>query len=107
MRIAEGLTTVVPDWFVKTNASTSVPVRLSNTRIKFRSATLRGEKAVGTNNTGTVRIGWSGVDGEQTIPISAGEEIGLEAGSGEALDFYDIWLDCATANDGVVVADYS
>ena len=101
--IADGMTTVIPAQYVRTNASTTVPVRLSATRKKIRCATLIGNNAYQTANTGTVNVGWSSANGEQSVAIASGTVYVLKSEPGEALDLFDVWLDVANASDGLVV----
>ena len=101
--IADSLTKIIPTVLLVTNASTGAPKRLSDTPRKFRSATFIGNNARQTANTGTVYIGWSSVNGEPCVAITTGQIITIEPDPGEAFDLYDMWLDVATASDGVVV----
>jgi len=89
--------------FVTLNSSTTVPVRLTSTSKKFIKAWITGNKAGQTSNTGTVYIGAASSNGNQSIAIATGTRVEIEPPSGRHLDFYDIWLDVANANDGVAV----
>ena len=88
---------------VKTNASTSVPVQLKSSFTPVRSCTVIGNKAMQTVNVGTVYLGWSSVDGQQPIAVASGEQKLLQSDNGEAFDLAAIYLDVATANDGIIL----
>ena len=89
--------------FVRLNSSTTVPVRLTNGSVKFTRAWITGNKAAQTANTGTVYIGAASGDGNQSIGIATGARMELFAPPGFHLDFFNIWLDVANANDGVAI----
>jgi len=84
------------------NPSTSVPVRLNGASATFRKAWVMGKKDYQTNNTGTVHIGSLSSDGGPSYTITTGTVVEIEAPPGFHLDFYDFWLDVATASDGVI-----
>jgi len=100
--LADGLSG--PREVTKTNASATVPVRLTATKGQhlFRRATFYGRLDARTNNTGTVWLGWNPTNDTQTVAVSSGASVVMEAPPGSWLDLYDIYLDVATTNDGVV-----
>jgi len=101
--LADGLLRV--NELTKTNASATVPVRLSAVRGAnfFKSATFYGKLHPRTNNTGTVYLGTNSTNDTQAISIAAGEYVVITAPENSYFDLYDFYLDVATTNDGVVV----
>lgn len=89
--------------FVKTNASATVPVQLSSSSLKFRSATIYGLRDYQTTNTSTVYIGTSSTNGQQFIIVPVTNAVVIQPPAGFYYDFTNLWLDVVTANDGVVV----
>ncbi len=88
---------------IQTNASATVPVRISSNHWHAASFTIIGNKAARTANTGTVYIGPTSDNDTQPIPITTGQIFTLVAPPGQYIDLYDYWLDVVTVGDGVVV----
>ena len=84
-------------------AATGTPVQLNVTTLPFIKAIFVGVKGPRTNNTGTVYLGIGGSNDSQFIPIAAGTLLSLEAPQPQYFDFSHLWLDAATAGDGVLV----
>lgn len=103
LAVADGLLQVQE--LTKTNASASVPVRVSAVRGMnvFKTATFYGKLHARTNNTGTVYLGTNSTNDTQAISIAAGEYVVITAPPNSYFDLYDFYLDVATTNDGVVV----
>lgn len=100
--LADGL--VGPRELTKTNADPSTPVRLQAARgAFFKRATVYGKLHARTNNTDTVYLGWNSTNDTQTVAITAGSNVVLEAPPNSYFDLYDIFLDVTSTNDGVVV----
>lgn len=88
----------------KTNSDTAVPVRLVPTRGQYyRSATIYGKNSARVNNTSTVYLGTSSANNTQPIEVTAGGVVVISAPVNSFYDLYDLYLDVATAGDGVVV----
>lgn len=87
----------------QTNSSTTVPVRLASASVFFRKAWIYGNKAAQTANTGTVFLGNLSANASQPMAIATGVEKIIEAPPGAYMDFYEFYLDVATANDGVSI----
>ncbi len=91
--------------FVKLNSDTSTPVAFTNTVIKVTRLTLIGRKDNRTDNTGTVWVGMSTADDTQFIKIAAGESVSINIPDSpqRSIDLSQMYLDVATANDGILV----
>lgn len=95
---------VVSRQYVITNSSTTVPVRIAPRAGTYAtSITVIGNKDWQTTNTGTVYIGPSSTNGQQSIAITTGQIVTLSFTPSQWVDLYDWYLDPVTANDGVVV----
>ncbi len=88
---------------IKTNSSTSVPVRIAPLGTYASKVTFIGNNAARTANTGTVYVGPTSTNDTQTLAITTGQTMTIECAPGEWIDLYEWYLDPATANDGVVV----
>lgn len=88
---------------VKTVASAGTPEKISDTAIWFKRATLAGNKAARTPNTGTVYYGSSAANDTQTGEILPADVVQIIAPEGERRNLADYWIDVVTAGDGVVV----
>lgn len=87
-----------------TVSDTGVPGRIGSARGSyFQRATFYGKLHARTNNTGSVYIGVNSTNNTQTIEVVSGGMVTIEAPAGSFYDLYDLYLDVATANDGVVV----
>lgn len=69
----------------------------------FRRATFLGNKAARTGNTGTIYLGLESTNDTQVLTVATGAERTIEAVTGARLNLADLWLDVATAADGVVI----
>lgn len=69
----------------------------------FRRATVIGNKAIRTANSGTVYLGLSSTNDTQGIVITTGAERTIEAALGTRLNLADFWLDVVSINDGVLI----
>jgi hypothetical protein len=87
---------------VKTVAATATPERLVAESTLVDSVELFARKAAGTANTGNIWIGPASADGAQLRIMAAGDSITYSAPPGKKIDLYDIYIDVATAGDGVV-----
>lgn len=96
-------TLVTPAQIVKTVAATATPEAIAADGTFFRRATIIGNKAARTLNTGDVYIGPSSADGSQPFVIGPGESITLDAFPGTKQDLNDWYVDVLNAGDGVVV----
>lgn len=89
--------------FVTLNSATGTPVALTNAYILATKITFIGNKDNRTANTGTVWIGSLSADNTQPIPIASGTSVSVSIPQGSALNLSQLYLDVATANDGVLV----
>lgn len=88
----------------KTVADPDVPERITATRgTYFRHATFMGKKGARTNNTSAAYIGPQSENGAQALLVAAGGEVSISAPIGCKFDLYDLYLDVATAGDGVQI----
>ena len=87
---------------VKTVAATGTPERLVAESTLVDSVELFARKAAGTANTGNIWIGPASADGAQLRIMAAGDSITYSAPPGKKIDLYNIYIDVATAGDGVV-----
>lgn len=96
---------VSPSQVAKSVAATGTPERIvgSQDQNLFRRAWVGGFSSAQTANTGSVYLGTTATDGEQPLEIKTGEWKELKAPEGAKLDLYDLYVDVANANDGVVV----
>jgi len=103
LAVADGLLTLQE--LTKTNADTSVPVRLVTVRGQspFKSATFYGKKSARVNNTSSVWLGVNSTNQTQLIEVPAGGAVVMSAPVNSFMDLYDLYLDVETANDGVTV----
>jgi hypothetical protein len=69
----------------------------------FRRATIIGNNAIRTANTGTVYLGLSSTNDTQGIVITTAAERTIEAVQGARLNLADLWLDVVSINDGVLI----
>ena len=88
---------------IKTNSSTSVPVRLAPLGTHASKVTFIGNNAARTANTGTVYVGPTSTNDTQVLAITTGQVMTIECAPGEWIDLYEWYLDPVTANDGVVI----
>ncbi len=72
-------------------------------QLPYRVARFIGNKAARTANTGTVYLGLDSTNDAQPLAITTGATVVLEAATGCKLDLSDLWLDVATAADGVLI----
>jgi hypothetical protein len=87
---------------IKTVAATGTPEALVSTPRTVQSVELVPQKAQGTANTGTVYIGWQSGNGLQYRPIAPTDQpFAITAPFGSKLDLSQIYIDAATAGDGV------
>ena len=89
--------------YQKTNADTGVPVRISSTNLYFKTATIYGKKSARVNNTGNVWIGMASTNDTQFVLITPGSSVTITDAQEFVHDFKDIYLDVATADDGVMI----
>jgi hypothetical protein len=87
---------------VKTVAATATPERLVASSTLVDSVELFARKAAGTANTGNIFIGPASADGAQLRIMAPGDSITYSAPAGKKIDLYNIYVDVATAGDGVV-----
>lgn len=94
---------VVPKQFAVVNASTTVPVQLTNNvQIMCNTFTIVGKVAAqGANNAATLYIGTSSTDGANGYAIDAGTTHVFTAPRGQAYRLSDFYIDVGSANDGV------
>jgi hypothetical protein len=85
----------------KTVAATGTPERLAAATTLCTSVVLQGYKAQGTINTGNVYVGQGSADAAQQILLAAGASLSITAPPGKFIDLNLIYLDVATAADGV------
>lgn len=97
-----GTTAATPYQAAKTVALTTVPEAVAAATRLVDSVVLYGQKARATNNTSTCYVGFTNVDGEQLLPITAGSYISLSAPPGKKIDLAGIYVDVGTNGDGVV-----
>lgn len=71
--------------------------------VYYRRADFLGNKSWQTVNTGDIYLGVSSTNAEQPVLVSSGGSAYEEAAPGAKLGLHDLYLDVATANDGVVV----
>lgn len=95
--------TVTIGQFVTLNSSTSSPVALTNTVIRATRVTFIGKKDNRTANTGTVYIGATSTNDQQPIEVASGATVSLNLPANTVIDLSKLYLDVATANDGVLV----
>jgi hypothetical protein len=85
----------------KTVALTTVPEKLVATPTYVQSVELVAQKAQASANAGIIYIGWTAGDGTQDRPMAAGDKWSITADQGQKLDLSQIYIDPATAGDGV------
>lgn len=100
-----------PEWsppgseqLIKTVAAAGTPEKISATSIRVRQATLIGNKAARTANTGTVYVGPGATDDTQIYSIASGE-VGavLQSPDGGLIDLSQWYVDAENNGDGVSV----
>lgn len=91
----------------KTVAATGTPERLAAASTLVDSVLLEGKLSRTTNNTGIVYLGFSGTNDSQLLAISPGGQLSLSAPTGKKLDLNLIYVDVATAADGVTYTAFS
>ncbi len=89
--------------WVRVNTDTSTPVTLTNVVVQARRLTLVGKKDNRTANTGTVWVGMLATDNTQPIEIPSGLAVGILIPENTKIDLSKIYLDVATASDGVLI----
>lgn len=91
--------------FAVINTSTTVPKQLTNSVVLAKRITFIGKSThQGSGNAGTVWIGTSSVDGANCYDITSGTVHYFDPPfSGGYIDLSTIYVDVATANDGLVV----
>lgn len=96
---------IVPRQFSLVNASTTVPVQLTNnTALMCNSFTIVGKSsAQGAVNAGSVFIGTSGTDGANCYEITSGTYHVFTAPRGQSFRLSDFYIDVTVANDGVCI----
>lgn len=85
----------------KVVAATGVPERLSLVPIFVSSIEFVAQKAQGSANTGNIWIGIVGTDGTPKRLMATGTTFTMSAPKDEKINLMDIWIDVATAGDGV------
>jgi len=90
-----------------TNTSTSSTIQLTTSNFTFTSATITGFRRPQETNTTAVSIGFgNSTNGTQGLVINPGSFVTISCGPARGGSLYymsNIWLDVATANDGVLV----
>ena len=89
-----------------TSSSTTIPVQLSPSPLRFQSATFVGVASFdaygrGVANTSTAHLGLT--RNRIALEVKAGKDISVSAPPGEFYDLRDFWFLPQTANDGVCV----
>jgi hypothetical protein len=94
---------IVPRQFSLVNASTTVPVQLTNNpAIMCNTFTIVGKvSAQGANNAATLYIGTSSTDGANGYAIASGETHVFVAPRGQSYRLSDFYIDVGSASDGV------
>lgn len=69
----------------------------------YHQAIVYGQNAVRTNNTGDVYTGPTSTNGEQPNTFAPGDEKVFDTVAGEKRGLHNLYLDVATANDGLVI----
>jgi hypothetical protein len=87
---------------VKTVAATATPERLVAASTLVDSVEIMARKARGTANTGDVWFGPQSANDAQLRRLTPGDSVTLSAPPGKKIDLYDIFIDVATAGDGVI-----
>ncbi len=85
----------------KTVAATGTPELMKATTGLVSSVVIQGYKAQGTLNTGNVYIGSVVTDATDPIAIVPGGSITIDAPPGKFIDLNTLYIDVATAADGV------
>jgi hypothetical protein len=85
----------------KTVAATATPELMSSSSVKVSSVLIQGYKAQGTLNTGNVYIGSVVTDATDPIAIVPGGSLIIDAPPGKYIDLNTLYIDVATAADGV------
>lgn len=94
---------VLPASFFKTVAAAATPERASATRILCSGFQITGMKDRTTANTGTIWFGWTSANDTQLEPVLSGESRSLTAPLGALFDLSQLYIDVATAADGVLI----
>lgn len=84
------------------NGSTTVPIRVTSNTNTFKKAIIIGKKGSRTNNTGTIYLGLEEGNDTQPLEIAAGGVLTIEAPESQHYDWQTIYLDVATAGDGII-----
>lgn len=102
---AQAQNAVKPQQFAVVNASTTVPVQLTNnTQITANTITVIGKaSAQGSANVGSVYIGTSSADGANSFEILSGQIYNFTAPRGQSFRLSDFYIDVTSANDGVCI----
>lgn len=85
----------------KTVAAVNTPEAIGAATGIFTSITFVAEKAVGTNNTGVVRIQFAAADGIPGIPLQPGEIRTFNCVGGKELTLDKVFCKVLTSGDGV------
>lgn len=85
----------------KTVTATNTPELMKATTGLVSSVVIQGYKAQGTLNTGNVYIGSSASDATDPIAIVPGGSLTIDAPPGKFIDLNTLYIDVATAADGV------
>jgi hypothetical protein len=85
----------------KTVAATGTPEAMVSTSTLVSSVVIQGYKAQGTMNTGNVYIGGLVTDAVDPIAIVPGGSLTIDAPPGKYIDLASLYIDVATAADGV------
>ncbi len=94
---------LVPKQFSVVNASTTVPVQLTNNpAVQCNTFTIVGKaSAQGAANAATLYIGTSSTDGANGYAIDSGTTHVFTAPRGQSFRLSDFYIDVGAANDGV------
>jgi hypothetical protein len=92
---------ITPIQSKKTVAAANTPEALVAKSTAVQSVELVAQKDQNSANTGTIWVGWSSADGVCNRPMSPGDILPITAPFGQKLDLGAIYIDVATANDGV------
>ena len=97
---------IVPTRIVKTVTSSGTPEAIAADNTFFRHATIIAKKAARTANTGTIYLGVTSTNDDQSIDMEPGDIWRIVAPVGSKLDLNDFYVDVTTNGDGVVVIYY-
>jgi len=87
-----------------TMAAGDPPGPMASLPTYYRWALLYGFKSEsGTNNVGTVKVGWNSGANKQPIAVAPGGLVVIEAPLGAKWNLQDLYMDVANDDDGVVI----